>query len=166
MLDLSKLPSPFCTAGRVVRRREELLRRRESEAISALRWDDVEETANLKVALDLADALVAKHAVVRVVAGPVSTKARPGERMVPSPSVALEIQEAPADCGPEASGRKSLLARFLLDLLALFRAAAQPGQLQLTDSPFVESIGGGRTIPSLCLTPRLAARPRPALALT
>jgi hypothetical protein len=160
MLDLSKLSSPFCAAGRAMRRREELLRRRSADA---LRGDDqaLSETAT---ALALAEAMVARHARVRVAGGPVSTRVRPGGRVVTGPSISLEIHELPAASGPEEQVAKSLLARFLLDLLALFRAAVQPGQLSITDLPFVASLHGGRTIPSLCLTPRLAARPRPALA--
>ena len=161
MLDLSKLPSPFCTAGRVMRRRDELLRRR---AGAALRGDDQVLRATAS-ALALADALIARHARIRAAAGPVSTKIRPGGRVVTSPSIALEIQEAPAGSGPEAIGQKSLLVRFLLDLLASFRVAVWPGKLGITDLPFVASLGGGRPIPSLCLTPRLLAqRPQAARA--
>lgn len=161
MLDLSKLPSPFCTAGRVMRRRDELLRRR---AGAALRGDDQVLRATAS-ALALADALVARHARIRAAAGPVSTKTRPGGRVVTGPSIALEIQEVPVATGPEESGQKSLLVRFLLDLLASFRVAVWPGKLSITDLLFVASLGGGRPIPSLCLTPRLLAqRPQAARA--
>lgn len=167
MLDLSKLPSPDCTAGRVVRQREELLRRRQAAFYEAMRWDG-KDTGNFRSALALADALVARHAKVRAVAGPVSTKVRPGGRVVTGPAIALEIQEVPASAGPGpgASEQKSLLTRFLIGLLASLRAAVQPGQLRLTDLPFVTALGGGRVIPGQCLTPRLAARPRIAPALT
>ena len=162
MLDLSKLPSPFCTAGRVARRREELLRRRSA---AALRGED-KVLAGAGAALALADALVARHAKVRAMPGPMSTKTRPGGRVVTSPSISLEIQEVPVSTGPGEKVEKSLLARFLLDLLASLRAAVQPGQLRLGDLPFVTALGGGRVIPGQCLTPRLAARPRIAPVLT
>ena len=157
MLDLSKLPSPFCTAGRVTRRREELLRRR---AAAAMRGED---EVKIGAALSLAEALVARHAAFRVVAGTVSTKTRPGGLIVTSPSVALEVQEVPAASGLEKGS--PILVRFLVSLLASFRFAVPPGYLSITDLPFVASLRGGRAIASLCLTPRLAARPRPALAL-
>ena len=167
MLGLSKLPSPSCIAGRVVRQREELLRRRQAAFYEALRGDrgDDKDAGNFKSALTLADALVARHAKIRAIPGPVSTRVRPGGRVVTGPSIALEIQEAPAATGPEAAA-KSFLTRFLTDLLASLRVAVQPGQLSVTGLPFVESMGGGRTIPHLCLTPRLASRPRLELALT
>jgi hypothetical protein len=165
MLDLSKLPSPCCVAGRVVRRREELLRRRAAAAMRALGGED---GVKVGAALSLADALVARHASVRAVAGPATTKVRPGGRVVTSPSIALEIQEVSSGSGPQGNSQRSLLTRFFLDLLASFRVAvaAQPGQLSITDLPFVPSLRGGRSIPTPCLTPRLAARPRTALALT
>lgn len=164
MLDLSQLPSPNCTAGRVVRQREELLRRRQAAFYAALRGDD-KDAGNFKSALATASALVARHAKVRAVAGTVSTKTRPGGRVVTGPSIALEIQEVPVATGPEESGQKSLLVRFLLDLLASFRVAVWPGKLSITDLLFVASLGGGRPIPSLCLTPRLLAqRPQAARA--
>lgn len=158
MLDLSKLSSPFCAAGRAMRRREELLRR---QSAAALRGDDqaLRDTAS---ALAVAEALLARHAKIKVAGGPVSTKIRPGGRVVTSPSISLEIQEVARPTGPE----RPLLTTFLLDLLALFRAAARPGQVSITDRLlFVESLHGGRTIPSLCLTPRLLAqRPQSARA--
>ncbi|MDE2188007.1 MAG: hypothetical protein KGJ76_14890, partial [Betaproteobacteria bacterium] len=125
MLDLSILPSPDCTAGRVVRQREELLRRRQAAFYEALRGDG-NPAGNFKPTLAVADALVARHAKVRAVAGTVSTKTRPGGRVVTGPSIALEIQEAPAATGPQVE-EKSLLTRFLIGLLASLRAAAQPG---------------------------------------